>query len=344
MMTGNRLFFDCIRVDHYSSTPKYLQLAYAILKAVKEGKFQKNNLLPSLNELTDHLEISRETADRGYKYLRYLGILEAVPGKGHFISTTAVTASLRICLLMNKISDGKNLFYNTLVEVLGADIPIDFYVYNNDCCLFKRLLLKRKDYTHYVILPHFLDHREEAELLIDQIQKDKLLVLDKRLPGVKGNYTCIYEDFENDIYRALEQALPRLSNYHTLKLIFPAKHYLPSAIKNGFHRFCQQYAFEREVLHEVCSAMPEKGEVYICLNDDDLVTLLDKIAHRALKLGAEVGMISYNDTPLKKYIAGGITTVSTDYKQMGVLAAKAIQGEPIQQIALDFCLQLRNSL
>ncbi|QNL52515.1 substrate-binding domain-containing protein [Olivibacter sp. SDN3] len=341
---SNSTFFDYVRVDSYSSTPKYLQLAHAILGAVREGKFQKNNLLPSLNELTSHLEISRETADRGYKYLRYLGILKAVPGKGHFISTTELKAPLRICLLVNKISEGKSLFYDTLVTALGKDIPIDFYVYNNDFYLFKQLLHKRQDYTHYIILPHFLDNAEAAEALIDKLPKDKLLVLDKKLPGIKGHYTCIYEDFENDIYRALDQAKHCLSKYHTLKLVFSSKSYLPSAIKKGFHKFCQQYAFEREILHEVNTAVLTKGEAYICVNDDDLVNLLDKMALGNLKIGEDIGIISYNDTPLKKYIAGGITTISTDHQQMGLLAAKAIKENPIQQIALDFCLQLRNSL
>jgi len=341
---NNSVFFDHIRVDSYSSTPKYLQLAHAILGAIKEGKFQKNNILPSLNELTTHLEISRETADRGYKYLRYLGILKAVPGKGHFISKTEVYAPRRICLLVNKISDGKNLFYHELMEALGNNVSIDFYIYNNDFLLFKRLLQQRHDYAYYVILPHFMDNEEEAEALIDTLPKEKLILLDKRLKRVRKNHTNIYEDFEGDIYTALEQALPSLEKYHTLKLIFHKKSYLPFDIKRGFHRFCQQYAFERTVLDKIDSIQLNKGEVYVCVNDDDMVNLLDKISASHLTLGKDLGMISYNETPLKKYIAGGITTISTDYKQMAFLTAQSIKENKQQDIALNFCLQLRASL
>jgi DNA-binding transcriptional regulator YhcF (GntR family) len=341
---NNSFFFDHVHVDSYSSTPKYLQLAHAILTAIKQGKFEKNNLLPSLNELTNHLEISRETADRGYKYLRYLGILKAVPGKGHFISTTEVNNPMRICLLVNKISDGKNLFYHSFIENLGTNIPIDFYVYNNDFYLFKRLLNKRQDYTHYVILPHFIDNEDEAEALIDTLPKEKLIILDKRLKRVKGNHASIYEDFEGDIYKALEHALPVLSKYDTLRLIFHKKSYLPVDIKRGFNSFCQQYAFERGIVDTITKIELKKGEVYICVNDDDLVSLLDKIKESSFVIGKDIGIISYNDTPLKKYMVGGITTISTDYKQMGVLTAKAISDNLTQQITLDFCLQLRSSL
>ncbi|QEL00873.1 GntR family transcriptional regulator [Olivibacter sp. LS-1] len=341
---NNSIFFDHIRVDNYSSTPKYLQLAYAILSAVKEGKFQKDNVLPSLNELTNHLEISRETADRGYKYLRYLGILKAVPGKGHFISTTEVNSPGRICLLVNKISEGKSIFYHELVASLGNYIPIDFYVYNNDFFLFKRLLNQRRDYSHYVILPHFFDNQDEAEALIDSLPKDKLILLDKRLKRLKGNHSTIYEDFEGDIYQALEKALPALEKYHTLKLILHRKSYLPNEIKRGFNKFCQQYAFERAILDKVDHVELNSGEVYICVNDDDMVNLLDKVSTSAFVLGKDLGIISYNEAPLKKYIAGGITTISTDYKQMASLTAQSIKENTPQHIALNFCLQLRGSL
>lgn len=341
---NNSIFFDHIRVDSYSSTPKYLQLAHAILGAIKEGKFQKNNVLPSLNELTTHLEISRETADRGYKYLRYLGILKAVPGKGHFITKTEIYAPCRICLLVNKISDGKNIFYHELVRTLGNNVSIDFYIYNNDFLLFKHLLHQRNDYAYYVILPHFIDNEEEAETLIDTLPKEKLILLDKRLKQVKKNHSNIYEDFEGDIYTALEQALPALAKYHTLKLIFHKRSYLPIDIKSGFSRFCQQYAFERAILDKLDPIQLGRGEVYICVNDDDMVNLLDKVSASKLILGKDLGVISYNETPLKKYIAGGITTISTDYKQMAHLTARSIKENIEQDVALNFCLQLRSSL
>ena len=104
-------FFENVKMDMYSATPKYLQLAHSIIEAIECGKIQKNILLPSLNELTYNLEISRETADKGYKYLQHLGVLNAVPGKGHYIITTEIKQELKVCLLINKISDEKKVFY-----------------------------------------------------------------------------------------------------------------------------------------------------------------------------------------------------------------------------------------
>ena len=158
--TVSNNFIDHIKVDMYSSTPKYLQLAHSILEAIEAGKIEKNVLLPSLNEVTFNLDISRETADRGYKYLQQLGVLQSVPGKGHYIVTTEIKQELKVCLLINKISDEKKLFYDAFVANLGAHVPIDFYIYNNDFKLFKRLIEQKDQYSHLAIMPHFLEDTE----------------------------------------------------------------------------------------------------------------------------------------------------------------------------------------
>ena len=162
-ITKQNNFFESIQVDMYSSTPKYLQLAHSILEAIETGKIQKNLLLPSLNELTYNLEISRETADKGYKYLQQLGVLQAIPGKGHYVTSDIFRQELKICLLVNKLSDEKKLFYDTFTEKVGTHVPVDFYIYNNDFLLFKKFFSRNKDYSHYVILPHFKDGADEAE-------------------------------------------------------------------------------------------------------------------------------------------------------------------------------------
>lgn len=43
--------------------------------------------------------------------------------------------------------------------------------------------------------------------------KEKLLLLDQLLPGVNGAFAAVYEDFEKDIYEALEQVVEQLSRY-----------------------------------------------------------------------------------------------------------------------------------
>ena len=337
--------FRHIHFDDFSITPKYIQLANGIIKAINDGKLKIGDVLPSINELSFHFEISRDTAEKGYKHLKAAGIISSVPGKGFFVSNAHPETPSRIFLMFNKLSPHKKIIYDSFVRNLGDQVWIDFYIYNNDLALFKKLLEQAHgDYSHYVIIPHFIEGEEQAPKLINQIDKSKLILLDKEIPGLTGDFSVIHESFESDIYGALEQALDRLKNYHTLKLIFPENSYYPEAIADGFITFCKQYAFEYAMVHDITSEKLGKGEVYINLMDNDLVVLIEKILMQKMKVGKDVGVISYNETPLKKIILSGITTISTDFEMMGIEAANIIKTGKQKRMSVPFKLTLRNSL
>ena len=334
-----------ILVDEYSSTPKYIQLSNSILNAVETGKLKKDDLLPSINELSYALEISRDTAEKGYRYLKKLGVLGSVPGKGYYIVNSDFRQTLKIVLLFNKLSFHKKIIYDAFIKAIGDHVAVDFYIYNNDFSLFKKLLnTKREDYSHFVIIPHFLEGGENAHEIINTIPKEKLVILDKKLLGIDGEYAAVYENFEKDIYEALEEAKEQLSKYHTIKIIFPEKSYFPKEIVRGFYRFCQQYAFSHKVVSSIADEPISTGEVYINLMEDDLATLIERIISLKLKLGKDVGVISYNETPLKKIILSGITTISTDFNKLGTLAAQMILEKNTKHIEVPFYLTLRASL
>src|SRR6202012_4828776 len=145
-------------------------------KASETGKIRKNDLMPSINELSFELEISRDTAEKGYKYLKKMGVLGSVPGKGYFIQHVDFRQTLKIFLLFNKLSAHKKILYDAFVASLGEYSVIDFYIYNNDFGLFKKLLTDRKeDYSHYVVVPHFLEGSDRAHDIINSLPKEKLL-------------------------------------------------------------------------------------------------------------------------------------------------------------------------
>ncbi len=338
-------FSEYIQVDEYSSTPKYLQLTNSILSAIESGKIQKDYLLPSINELSYELEISRDTAEKGYKYLKKIGVVGSVPGKGYYIISTDFRRTLKIFLLFNKLSAHKKIIYDAFIKALGDHVAVDFYIYNNDFNLFKKLLSnKKEDYSHYVIIPHFMEGHDHVHEVINLIPKEKLVILDKLVPGVSGEYAAVYENFENDIYNALDQARDHLGKYHTIKIIMPKRSYYPIEILKGFYRFCQQYAFTPKVVNQVMTEEILEGEVYINLMEDDLVVLIERIINLKLKLGKDVGVISYNETPLKKIILNGITTISTDFRQMGEMTAKLILENSKEHLEVPFHLTLRASL
>ena len=80
------------------------------------------------------------------------------------------------------------------------------------------------------------------------------------------------------------------------------------------------------------------------VNDRDLVDLLKQAEKQDFTPGQDFGIISYNDTPLKEILAGGITTLSTDFKLMGQTMATLIKKKTIETIENPWRLNVRKSL
>ena len=76
----------------------------------------------------------------------------------------------------------------------------------------------------------------------------------------------------------------------------------------------------------------------------DLVTLIKKVKDLGLKVGDQVGIISYNESPIKEILLDGITTMSTDFAAMGRRAAEMILKKEVGSVENAFQLRLRSSL
>ena len=98
------------------------------------------------------------------------------------------------------------------------------------------------------------------------------------------------------------------------------------------------------MVHTIINEPIKEGIVYINLKETDLVYLIEKILTTKMKVGKHVGVISYNETPLKKIILNGITTISTDFDLMGKKAAHLIMEHSTEHIPIPFSLTLRPSL
>lgn len=336
---------DEINIDNLSATPKYIQVAKAILKAVYEERIKKNETLPSINELSFSLDISRDTVEKSYRHLKQRGIIGSVPGKGFFVKSIEADKKHRVLLLLNKLSEHKKVMYDALLETFDGTAEVDIYVYNNDFASFKKLIQsRREDYTHFVVTALFAGRTEDAAQVMRAIPREKLIVFDKLVPGLPEGCAAVYENFENDVYNALTSVLYRVGSYQKMKVIFPDNSYYPPEIIRGVRKFTSEHGFGLIVAPTLERAGVGKGDLVITVSDKDLLALVDCIMKERLKPGKDVGIISYNESPCKRYILGGITTVSTNFRFMGQQAARLIMEGVREQIAAPFELHLRASL
>src|SRR5690606_18335055 len=101
--------------------------------------------------------------------------------------------------------------------------------------------------------------------------------------------------------------------------------------------------FEWEIVNATDVAF-NPGQVYIVIEEADLVEIIKKTSAKNLKLGSDVGLISYNSTPFKEILAGGISVLSTDFEMMGSTVAGMIFNKNKQKIKNPFSFVPRNSL
>lgn len=334
-----------MRIDQFSATPKHLQLAEGFLSAIDQGTFRNNDLVPSLNALKNAYDIPRVTAEKCYKHLRHIGVLESFPGKGYYFKNVNSRHTTNVLLLFNRLSAHKQIIYNSFVQSLGKQGSIDLAVYDNNFSRFSSLIADRKDaYSEYVVIPHFTDNSRALKEVINKIPRTKLILLDKTIEGVEGEHGAIFENFENDIYDAMEKAIEPLRKYHSIHIIFPSGAYYPKEILTGLRKFCSDRNFSFRAIADASGHKLEKGVAYVTVMEDDLVTVIENAASQKFHVGSDVGVISYNETPLKKLILRGITTISTDFALMGRLAAEMIVNRKKTKQALPFTLTLRSSL
>ncbi len=334
-----------ITIDEESRVPKYRQVVESIIENISNGKLKIDDKIPSINMLSEEFYLSRDTVEKAYNILKERNIITSVMGKGYYVTRTPLVGKLNVLFLVNKLSSYKMRIYNSFVQALGTNAHTDLHIYHCDETLFLNLLNKNlTSYDYFVIMPHFktpalrhISFTEEVVKALDDIPKHKLIILDNNLIDLQGDFSIVYQDFEDDIYLALKDGLEKISRYQKLFLVYPDKsiYPYPRRIMHGFRKFAVESKMAFEVISEVYEDMIlESGDLFITIAENDLVNLVKQIRDNGMVMGKDIGVISYNETPLKDLL--GITVITTDFNQMGRTTAELVQTKTIAKIRNPF--------
>ena len=329
-----------ISVKNNLGISKYKQIITSIEKTIEEGLLKKDEKLPSINKVCLEFSLSRDTVLQAYEELKKRGIIYAILGKGYYIKSTEITTKQRIFLLFDELNIFKEELYNSFLESIGDDVQVDIFFHHFNIQVFKKLISDSKgNYTKYIIMPTNL---AEVVSVIKTLPVNEVCILDQTNPDLNA-YPAIYQNHLTDIYNGLVQGKEKLNKYKKLILIFPGFRE-PIGMKMGFEKFCIEHNFNFEIATEFKDREIKRGEVYIIPNDRDLVRVIEKSKLQNLKLGNDYGIISYNETPLKKIVENGITTISTNFESMGKILGQMILKGSKEQIENCSSLIIRNSL
>jgi DNA-binding transcriptional regulator YhcF (GntR family) len=336
---------DYININASSRIPKYKQVMDSIIKAINEKQLLMGDKIPSINAVSEMCDLSRDTVEKAYSLLRAQNIIVSVKGKGFYVTKTNMAIKINVLFIINKLSSYKMRIYNAFVETLGTNASVDLAIYHCEPDVFTNILSKKKKgYNYYAIMPHFRNddfkHVGCSKTILEAIHEipdEKLIILDREVDNLSKAAIKVYQDFTNDIYTALNSGMEQLKKYKKIILVYPSKaiYPYPKEIVTGFRRFCVKNELDYEILDEIYDSMElQIKDLYIIIQEHDLVNLVKQARDRHFKLGEDIGIISYNDTPLKELL--GITVISTDFKKMGTTAATMILNKQSLTVKNDF--------
>ncbi len=335
--------FKNMTLDRDSGMPLYEQIIEQIISLIENERLDMDQQLPTINKLHKHLNVGRVTVINAYNELRRRGIIDASHGRGFFVSKVYNIRLNRVFLLFDAMNSYKEVLYRSFTQELGKFYQCDIFFHYYNQKQFERFIINNLgSYEHYVILAHF---NTDVSHVLKAIPREKLLLLDSNVDKLGDGYAAVYQNFEKDIYNALTSGLEQIKRYKRINFVRQdGFQFIPDGIYNGFVQFCHDFGIRYNTIEAFTPAQIKSKEIYLAISDNDLITCIKHCLETRKKVGRDVGIISYDDTPLKEILTGGITVITTNFALMGKKAAEMIRERVFDKFENPSRLVIRKSL
>ncbi len=318
--------FDYIDLN-YNSKSKQEAIVDGILTAISKNKIGKNDPLPSVNKFIGRLGVARMTVVKALNILKERGIIVAEDKVGYFVRHVNVKRELKVFLFLTGFNSYHEILYNSIIEeITDPNITIDLYFHHCNPKIFKSVLQQNLGSYGLYIITGF--NHPTIKPLVSRIPKNKLLQVIR--PPLLDGVSSINQDFYTGLKMSLQKLIIRLQKYKEFQLIFPSKMGHPEEIQLVFSEFCQENKISHSVVNKVSKELIKKDVAYFVIEDSDLISLIKMGEEMGFQLGKDIGILSYNETPMKEIIRNGITVISVDFAEMGKAIARHIT-HPVNQ-------------
>lgn len=323
-------------VDNNSNVLKFQQLVDAIIDSISQNQLKAGEMLPSVNQIMSECQLSRDTVFKAYAELKKRGVVESVPNRGYFVVQTIT----KVFLFLDTFKAYKEVLYGSFLKNLPKDIGVDLHFHHYNIGVFEKIITDSVGkYSKYIIMN--FDNPKVSEI-IKIIPPENLLIIDWKI-NVQEDQSCIYQDFGESVYNCFKNNSEKFSKYKEFKFYYPEFTFHPKTTIEYFKRFCTDFNIKHNVIFDDEKFKIEKGCLYFLVSDRTLANFLDQCQERGYEPGHEVGVISYNETPMKKYVKNGIAVISTDFELMGKKAAEFVANGESVQYKVPTVLKLRES-
>ena len=337
----NTVYDKILEMEEVVGLSKHEQLVHGIINAIDERIITQGSMLPSVNSMVKELGFASKTIVKAYSELKNRGIVESKNRLGYFVINEATAQKVKVALLIYAFHPFQEIFYNTFRQRLGEQIQVDVFFHHSNMEVFETIIGNIKGrYGMYVVAP--IPH-PNIQNVLNQIPRNKLLLVD-RYEELKGDFSHITQEFEVATYMALQSLADRIKSFGKMTLYYRKNIDYPVEVLRAYQRFVKDFDIEGKVAPHYFPESVEPGNVYFTIGDGDLWGLLKDCKKQGIEIGKEVGILSNNDGPVKEIVCEGITTLSTDFEEMGRQAAEFVLSRKPVQRTIPTVLIRRNSL
>lgn len=331
-----------LKINPESNIPKYQQIADGLIGLIEAGVLKVGDKAPSIDAISKSNNVAKVTVVQAYRHLKSSGIIESSEKRGFYIQTNVTNMRWRVLVLFNVMNPSKEIIYKAIVNTLGEGAHVELFFHNYNFEMFENIIRSKAGMFHYcIVMPHF---HPDTNKVLESIPPEKLIVLDRPLQHPIPGASAVYQDFKTDVFDALLSQRQAILKYKKIIVLQPTGKGLPTEIADGIKLFGTKNKLPVQVSLEVQEKMLLPDTLFITLTDEILIDLIELQQQTKLKLGKNIGIISYNENPLKRILAGGIATLTSDFEKMGRTAAECITKKTSIVTRNPFYLILRNSL
>ena len=310
-------------------SPKYLQVVNAIVSDIEKGVLTLGDRLPSLNEACAEWYLSKDSVKRAYETLYQMGFITSINRKGFFIAGHSKRHALRVLIVTGQLTDSVKQLHDAIAANLNREAILDVCSFNYQRQLLCQLLGKHLgDYHYFVLMPHLIGQDPATLQSLRNVPGQQLILIGNQWPDALQHGHQLRYGGETALYEALLSQLTTLRKYTRLNLILPEHDCFDADSIRAFQRFCTAHGFDFELIDELTDGDIHPQQAYFVADSRHLIALVDYSQRTGLRLGQELGIVSFVENEYTRLLAGGVSVIAHPSAEVGRLVAQILCGQP----------------
>ena len=320
-------------MDDRARSPKYLQVVNAIVSDIEKGVLALGDRLPSLNEACAEWYLSKDSVKRAYETLYQMGFITSINRKGFFIAGQPKRHALRVLIVTGQLTDSVKQLHDAIAANLNREpgrpsVTLDICSFNYQRQLLCQLLGKHLgDYHYFVLMPHLIGQDTATLQSLRNVPGHQLILIGNQWPdGLQHGHQLRYGG-ETALYEALQSQLTKLRKYSCLNLVLPEQDCFDAESIRAFQHFCTTHQFDFQMIDELSESDMKPQHAYFVADSRHLIALVDYSQRTGLRLGQELGVVSFMENEYTRLLAGGVSVIAHPSAEVGRLVAQILGGK-----------------